>query len=56
MACSSCRRSPVYRRPSTTPNGNGGIVIPSPERVNQTTGNAKGDARSRVTGLKYVPK
>lgn len=54
--CSSCRQTPVYRRPSFTPGGNGGVVVPTPEKVNQTMRNLKGDTKSRVTGLKYVPK
>ena len=55
MACSSCRKSPVVRRPSSTPSGNGGIVLPTPEHVNQTMAK-NADPRSKVMGLKYVPK
>lgn len=56
MSCSACRQSPVYRRPSSTPTGNGGIVLPTPTRVNNTSAPHTGDARSKITNLKYVPK
>ena len=59
MACSKCRKAPTqFRRPSSTPGGNGGIV-PIPTAVNRVvvnTGNGTGDARQKITGLRYVPR
>lgn len=54
MACSSCRKAPVVRTPTSTTRG---TILPTPTQVNRgkNGGNAT-DARSRVTGLKYVPK
>lgn len=54
MACSSCRKSPVVRRPSSTPGGNGGVILPTPTQVNQVAGQV--GAKAKITGLKYVPK
>lgn len=54
MACSSCRKSPVVRRPSTS-GGNGGIILPTPGTVNRAPSSGN-DQRSKITGLRYVPK
>ena len=56
MACSSCRKSPVQRVPSSNPGSNGGIILPKPSQVNRTPMPTTGDARTKITGLRYAPK
>lgn len=55
MACTSCRRAPVWRAPSAGSQGNG-TIIPRPANVNRAVKNPSSDQRSRITGLKYVPR
>lgn len=59
MACSSCRRAPIWRQPSSTSNASGNrSVIARPAVVNNNMVHASttGDSRSRITGLKYAPR
>ena len=57
MACSSCRRAPIWRQPTSSGNNNRGVVA-RPAVVNNNTVHASttGDSRSRITGLKYAPR
>jgi hypothetical protein len=58
MACSSCRRAPIWRQPTSTGNTSGSKVVARPAVVNNNMVHASttGDSRSRITGLKYAPR
>lgn len=56
MACSSCRKAPVWRRPEPTVRG--GRVLPGtpPATNKREPATTRDEQRSKITGLKYVPK
>lgn len=58
MACSSCRRAPIWRQPTSSNGGSKSGVIARPAVVNNNMVHASttGDSRSRITGLKYAPR
>lgn len=58
MACSTCRRAPIWRQPSSSTRGtrNGVVARPAVVNDNMVHASTSGDSRSRITGLKYAPR
>lgn len=57
MACSSCRKAPVWRTPTLgTVSGSTVNIIPNPARAGRPQTPVSEANRRRITGLKYAPK